>query len=114
MGEIKQKSKSTGGPKLSANSRSDRNRARQDVVHRVVVTSLERKTRGDVYENVKEIIDDAIAVGPWMTEDSLKCAARRHMQKIKVTINYLINKKLVCGCGYFWSPRKFVWGYELP
>ena len=42
------------------------------------MTSLESKTRGDVYGDVKKIIDDAIAVSSWMTEDSLKCAAKRH------------------------------------
>ena len=46
------------------------------------MTSLESKTRGDVYGIVKKIIDDAISVSPWMTGDSLKCAARRHKQKI--------------------------------
>ena len=46
------------------------------------MTSLESKTRGDVYGNVKKIIGDAIAVIPWMIEDSLKCAVRRHKQKI--------------------------------
>ena len=82
MGKSKQKRKSTREPQLSANSRAARKRAKQDVVHRMVVTSLESKTRGDVYGNVKKIIDDAIAVSPWMTENSLKCAARRHKQKI--------------------------------
>ena len=43
--------------------------------------SLERETRDDVYGNVK-IINFAISVSPWMPEDSLKCAARRHNQKI--------------------------------
>ena len=45
------------------------------------MTSLEIKTRGDLYGNVK-IINDVIAVIPWMTEDSLQCASRRHKQKI--------------------------------
>ena len=31
---------------------------------------------------MKKIIDDEIAVSPWMTEDSLKCASIRHNQKI--------------------------------
>ena len=38
--------------------------------------SLESKTRGDVYGN------DAIAVRPWMTEDSLKFEPRGHKKKI--------------------------------
>ena len=46
------------------------------------MTSLESKIRGDVYGNVKKIIDDAISVNPWMTYNSLECAARRHKQKI--------------------------------
>ena len=44
--------------------------------------SLESQTGRDVYGNVKKTIDDIIAVTPWTTEDSLKCAARRHKQKI--------------------------------
>ena len=91
MGKSKQKHKSTREPQLSANSRAARKRAKQDVVHRMVVTSLESKTRGDVYGNVKKIIDDAIAVSPWMTENSLKCAARRHKQKI--SNNQLLDKE---------------------
>ena len=57
----------------------------------MVSISLETKTRGDVYGNVKKMIDDAIAVSPWMTENSLKCAARRHKQKI--SNNQLIDKE---------------------
>ena len=38
-----------------------------------------------------KIIDDAIAVSPWMTEDRLKCAARRHNQKI--SNNQLLDKE---------------------
>ena len=38
----------------------------------------------------KEIIDDAIAVIPWTTKDSLKCAARRNKQN---TSNYKILDK---------------------
>ena len=113
MGKSKQKRKSTRGPQLSANSRADRKRARQYVVHRVVVTSLESKTRGDIYRIVKIIINNAITIGPWMTEYILKCAERRHKKEIKVTINYLIKKNLVCGSRYFWSPRQFFGGYEL-
>ena len=45
------------------------------------MTCIESKTRGDVYGNVKEIINDDIGVTPWMTEDILKCAATRHKQK---------------------------------
>ena len=55
MGKSKQKRKSTREPQLSANSRAARKRAKQDVVHRMVVTYLERKTRGDVYGNAKKI-----------------------------------------------------------
>ena len=91
MGSNKQKQKSTREPQLSANSSAAKKRAKQDVVHRMVVTSLESKTRGCVYGNVKKIIDDAIAVSPWMTEDSLKCAARRH--KHKISNNQLLDKE---------------------
>ena len=48
----------------------------------MVMTSLESKTRGDVYGNVKKKINDTIYVSPWTKEDILKCAARRHKQKI--------------------------------
>ena len=61
------------------------------MVHRMVLTSLESKTRSDVYGNVKKIIDDAIYVSPWIIEYSLKCAARRHKQKISK--NQLLDKK---------------------
>ena len=54
MEKIKQKRKLTRKPQLPANIRAARKRAKQDVVHRMVMTSLERKTRGDVYGNVKE------------------------------------------------------------
>ena len=64
MGKSKQKHKSTRDPQISENCRATRKRAKQDVVHRMVMTSLECKTRGDVYVNV---IDDAISVSPWMT-----------------------------------------------
>ena len=60
MGKSKQKQKSTREPQLSANSRAARKRAKQDIVHGMVVTSLEIKTRGDIYINVKNIIDDVI------------------------------------------------------
>ena len=53
MGKSKQNRKSTREPQLSANSRADRKRYKQDVVHRMVVKYLENKTRGDVYGNVK-------------------------------------------------------------
>ena len=46
------------------------------------MTSLERKKRGDVYRNLKKIIDDSIAFSPWMIENRLKCAVRRHKQNI--------------------------------
>ena len=48
----------------------------------MVVTSLESKTGGDVYGNIKKNIDDSIAVRPWTKEDIIKCGARRHTQKI--------------------------------
>ena len=35
-------------------SRVARKRAKQDVVHRMIVTNLERKTGGDIYGNVKK------------------------------------------------------------
>ena len=38
---------------LSENSRAGINRAKKDVVHRMDMTFLESKTRGDVYGNVK-------------------------------------------------------------
>ena len=90
MGKRKYKSKSTREPHLSANSRAARKRAKQDVVHRIVVKSLERKTRGDVYGDVKKIYD-AIAFSPFMTEDSLKCAAIINKQKISK--NQLLDKE---------------------
>ena len=80
-GKSKHKRKYTREPQLSANSRAARKTAKQDVVHRMVVISLESKTRGGVYGNVKKIINDAIDVSPWMTDNILKCASRRHKQK---------------------------------
>ena len=91
MGKSKQKQKFTREPQLSVNSRVARKRAKQDVVQSMVVTSLESKTRGYVYIELKKIINDAIAVSPWMTEDSLNCAARRHKQKI--IKNQLLDKE---------------------
>ena len=55
------------------------------------MTSLESKTRGDVYINVKKIIDDAIYVSPCMTGDSLNCAARWNKQNI--SNNKLLDKE---------------------
>ena len=49
MGKSKQKQKSTREPQLSAKSREARKGAKQDVVHRMAMTYLEIKTRGDVY-----------------------------------------------------------------
>ena len=46
------------------------------------MTSLEIKTSGGIYGNVKKIIDNSIYIIPWMTDNSLMCAARRHKQKI--------------------------------
>ena len=54
MGNIKQKRRSTREPQLSKKSRATRKRYKQDVVHRMVMTSLERKIRGDVNGNVKK------------------------------------------------------------
>ena len=54
------------------------------------MTSLVSKARGDVYGSVKKIINGAIAVRPWMAEESIKCAARRHKQKI--SNNQLLDK----------------------
>ena len=48
MGKSKQKQKPTREPQLSANNIADRKRAKQDAVHRIVMKSLERKTRSDV------------------------------------------------------------------
>ena len=83
MGKSKQKHKSTREPQLSANTRVFRNRAKQDVIHRMVVTSLEIKTRGDVYSNVKKIIDDAIAVIPWMTEKQPRVCSEKTQSEDK-------------------------------
>ena len=47
-GDEKIETQYTREPQLSANSRADRKRAKKDVVHRMVITSLESKTRGDV------------------------------------------------------------------
>ena len=90
MEKSKHRSKSTREPQLSANSRAAKKRTKQDIVHRMVMTSLEIKKRGDVYGNLK-VINDAIAVRPWMIEDSQKCAARRHEQKI--SNNKLLDKE---------------------
>ena len=76
MGNSKKKRKSNREPQLSTNRRAASKRAKQDVVHRMVMKSLESKTRGDVYGN------DAIVVRPWMTEDSLKFESRGHKKKI--------------------------------
>ena len=57
----------------------------------MVATSLESKARSDVYGNVKKIINDATAVRPWMTENILKCVARRH--KHKISHNQIIDKE---------------------
>ena len=57
----------------------------------MVVISLESKTRGDVYGNMKKIIDYAIAVSPWMKENILQCEARRH--KNKISNNKILDKE---------------------
>ena len=90
-GKSKQKLKYTREPQLSANSRAARKRSKQDVVHRMVVPSLESKTRGDFYGNLEKSINDAIAVSPWMTENSLKCSERIH--KKKISNNQLLDKE---------------------
>ena len=54
MGDIKKKRKSIREYQLSSNSRAARKGCKQDVVHRMVMTSLERKKRDDVYGDVKE------------------------------------------------------------
>ena len=55
MGKSKQEHKSTSEPQLSENNRAARMISKQDVVHRMVVTSLESKTRGYIYGNVKKL-----------------------------------------------------------
>ena len=82
MGKRKQKHKSTREPQISANNTSARKRAKQDVVHRMVVIYLESKTRGDFYGNVKKIINDDIAVSSRMKQDSLKRLSIRRKKKI--------------------------------
>ena len=91
LGKSKKKRKSTREPQLSENSRADRKRAKQDVVHRMVMKYLESETKVDVYGNLKTIISGGITVSPWMTEDRLKCAARRH--KHKISNNQLLDKE---------------------
>ena len=54
MVKSKQKLISTRETQLSANSRAVRKRAKQDIVHSMVVTSIESKTRGDFYRNVEK------------------------------------------------------------
>ena len=53
MVKSKQKRKSTREPQLSANRRVARKRAKQDVFHRMVMTSLDSKKIGAVNGNVK-------------------------------------------------------------
>ena len=55
MGNSKKKRKSTREPQLSANSRAASKRDKQDVVHRMVMTSIEREKRGNVYRNVEKL-----------------------------------------------------------
>ena len=90
MGKSKQKHRSTREYQISANSRAARKRDKQDVVHRMVMTSLESKTRGDVYGNVKKI-HDAIFIRPWTTEDIIRRAPRR--KKLKISNNKLLDKE---------------------
>ena len=54
MGKSKHKCNSAREPQLSANSIAARKRVKQDVFHRIVVTSIDNITRGDVYGNVKK------------------------------------------------------------
>ena len=44
MGKSNQKLKSTREPRLSSNSKADRKRSKQDVVHRMVMKYLDSKT----------------------------------------------------------------------
>ena len=81
MSWVRQKRKSTREPQISANSRADRKRAKQHRAHRMVMSSLESKTRGGVYVKFK-IINDAVSVNPWMTEDILNISSIIHNQKI--------------------------------
>ena len=67
MGKIKQKRKFASEPHLSAKYRSAKKRARKDVAHRMIMIYLERKTRSDVYGNVRKIINDSIDVSPSIT-----------------------------------------------
>ena len=53
MGKIIQKRKTTRETQLSEKIRAARKKYKQDMVHRMVIASLESKTRGDVYSNVK-------------------------------------------------------------
>ena len=53
MVKSKQKRKSAREPNISTNSREAINRAKTYVVHKMVMTSIKSKTRGDVYGNVK-------------------------------------------------------------
>ena len=66
MWKSKQKHKPTREPQISANSRAARKRDKKYVVHRMIMTYLESKTRGNVYGYVKKIIIYAISVSPWM------------------------------------------------
>ena len=54
IGKSKHKHKSTRELHISSNSRAARKRDKQDVVHRMVMTHIESKTRGDIYVNVKK------------------------------------------------------------
>ena len=56
----------------------------------MLVISLERK-KDEMFTEMWKIIDDAISVSPWITENIIKCAARRHKQKI--SNNQLIDKE---------------------
>ena len=89
MGKSKQKRKSTRESELPTNSIAARKRSKEYGVHRMVMTNLWCKTRGDVYRNVKKI-NDIIDVSPWLTEDSLMCEARRHKQGI--SNNQIVDK----------------------
>ena len=52
MGKSKHKCIQTMETQLSENSRADRKKSKKDVVHGMVVTYLESKTRRDVYRNL--------------------------------------------------------------
>ena len=83
IGKIKQKRKYIREPQIPENIKASWKRYKQYVVHGMVNISLESKTGGFLIENVKKNINNTIAVSPWMIDDILKCASRRHTHKIR-------------------------------